>query len=121
MRHLLLMVLATALVCGGCDDDDDDKSIECNLSQYTGDFMICTQADIATLAGHTSISGNLDIFCPSCTDLSELSCLVLVGGYLSIDSSNALTDLEGFSALTSVGDDLIMKVDPMSRTKSPWS
>ncbi len=110
MRYLLLMVLTTALVCGGCDDDSD--SVKCNLEEYIGDFAIETpHYDIAILAGYTSISGSLHIHCPACTDtdLSDLSCLASVGGSLDIAYTDDLTNLDGLSNLSSVGEWLIIE------------
>jgi hypothetical protein len=109
MRYLLLMMLATVLVCGGCSksssgsDGGTDGGIECILGTYIGNFNITTQARVAALAGYTSLSENLTIECESCTDLSELSCLTSVGGDLSIGGNDVLTNLDGLSALTSVG------------------
>jgi hypothetical protein len=112
---LLLMVLATVLVCGGCGDDDDgpldegtDGGTGCNLGEYGGDFTISEQSDGVTLAGYTSISGELRIECPSCADLSELICLTSVGGDLYICGNPALTNLDDLSAVTSVGGHLIV-------------
>ncbi len=102
MRYLLLMVLATVLVCGGCSDD-----IECNLGEYSGDFTINSKSDVAALAGYTSISRNLTIECPSCTDLNKLICLASVNGVLQIgnnsEGNDALNNLDGLSSVTSVG------------------
>jgi hypothetical protein len=127
MRYLFLMVLATVLVCGGCGDDrrsggsdsdtdtdtdsdsdtdtdtDTDSDTDCTLGAYSGGFMINSQSDVATLAGYTLIFGDLYIECPSCTDLSELICLTSTGGDLSIRDNAALINLDGLSALYSVG------------------
>ena len=125
-QKFLLMLLATVLVCGGCshvssigdagpdsdsdsdsDSDTDTGPVECNLGEYSGDFEILKYSDVATLAGYTSISGNLTIECNSCTELSELICLASVGGGLvigGISSSNPdLTNLDDLSSITSVG------------------
>ncbi len=124
MRYLLLMALATVMVCGGCGDDpsgaadggttdtdtdtdsdtdtDTDTDTDCTQGEYSGDFTITTQSDVATIAGYTSISGSLVIECPSCTDLGELSCLTSVVVGLTITNNTALTNLGGLSALTSV-------------------
>ena len=64
--------------------DTDTDPVECNLGEHIGDFTIGTQSDVATLAGYTSISGNLHIYCPSCTDLNALICLNSLGGNLEI-------------------------------------
>ena len=84
------------------DTDTDTGPIECNLGEYNGNFWIETQSGVADLAGYTSVSGNLNIYCDSCTDLSELFCLTSVGGYLRIWDNATLTNLDGLSALTSI-------------------
>ncbi len=122
IKNLLLglMLAVTAADCsnvssigdGGTDTDADTDSdsdtgpAECNLGEYSGDFMIPTQLDFSALAGYTSISGDLNIGSPFCTDLSELICLESVGGTLTIAGNLALTNLNGLGALTSVGGDL---------------
>jgi len=116
MRYLLLPMLATVLVCGGCDDDDSDDTggdtdtgpVECNLGEYSDYFDIEDQSDVATLAGYTSLSGTLEIECETCTDLSELICLTAVGGDLEFWDSDALTNMDGLSALTSVDGNLVI-------------
>ena len=87
-------------------DTDSDTDTDCTQGTYTDNLFINTQSDVATLAGYTSISENLTIDCPSCTDLSELICLASIGKGLCIWENPALTDLDGLSALTSVGVDL---------------
>ena len=89
---------------GGDTDTDSDSDIaDCAQGEYSGAFTIDMQSDVAVLAGYTSISGNLRIDCPSCTDLSELICLTSVGGDLWIYDSDALTNLEGLRGITSEG------------------
>ncbi len=92
-------------------DTDTDTGPDCPLGEYSGDLEIGEQSDVSVLAGHTSISGNLKINCSSCTDLSELSCLTSVGGYLWIEFNASLTNLDGMSALTSVGGYLEISVN----------
>ena len=124
MRCLLLMVLANALVFGGCSDDtqgldggtdggtdggatdtDTDVDTDCPQGEYSGDFEILEQSDVTTLAGYTSISGTLHIECPSCTDLSELVCLTSVFD-LWIGNNATLAHLDGLNSITSVGGSL---------------
>ena len=113
MRYLFLMMLATSPGFGWCDSDNDGDTdtdtdtgpAECtmDLGEYDGHFAIRSQSDIATLAGYTSISGELVISCPACRDLSELICLTSVGDLFFICDSFSLTNLDGLDALTSVG------------------
>ena len=109
MRYLILMVLATVQVCGGCSDDTE--SLKCNLGEYSGDFEINTQSDVETLAGYTEITGSIEIDCTSCTDLNELSCLTSVGENLFFLNIPDVTNLDGLDALTSVGGTLLIGVD----------
>src|SRR5690606_15814510 len=73
----------------------------------TGFVSLTSQADIDAFAINypncTEISGDLQISGSDITDLSPLSILTSVGGYLEISSNSNLTDLEGLSNLTSVG------------------
>ncbi len=84
-------------------DSDSDTDIDCTQGAYSGDLTVETQSDIATLAGYTSISGDLYINCPLCTDLSDLVCLASVGERLLIADNDTLTNLNGLSGITSVG------------------
>ena len=132
MKNLLLALgLVSAMTVASCSDDSSDSydggtdtatgPVECNLGEYSGDFEITEQPDLATLAGYTSISGDLGINCPMCTGLSELNCLTSVGERLSIDNNDALTSLDGLNALTSVGEDLLIErndaIEPQSGRK----
>ncbi len=84
------------------DSDTDTDSIICDLGTYDGDIEVVTSADLHALAGYTAISGNLTIdSCSSCADVNDLICLTSVGG-LVIWNNEALTSLNGLSALTSV-------------------
>ena len=114
MNRIHFFVVMIAFVCtASCSDDNTsstdggtDTDTSCPEGEYSGDFTIGTQSDVATLAGYTSISGDLEIECLSCTDLSELICLTSVGGNLFLWDNDALTALAGLNALTSVGNNL---------------
>jgi hypothetical protein len=101
MRYLLLAVSATVMVCGGCSDDTDSGA--CDKGEFDGNFWIGTQADVAVIAGYTSVSGDLTINCPLCTNLSELACLTTVGRDLVVGGNHTLANLDGLGAITSVG------------------
>ena len=78
----------------------------------TGDVALYSQADVNNFATNypncTEISGYLYITGSTITDLSPLSNLTSVGGYLSIYSNSNLTNLDGLSNLTSVGGFLLI-------------
>ena len=104
----MLPAIAMMLGCHhvGSLGEDAGPDTDCAQGEYSGSFSIHKQSNVATLAGYTSISGDLTIFCPSCTDLDELICLTSVGEHLGIYANHALTNLDGLSALTSIGEGL---------------
>src|SRR5690606_9775852 len=73
----------------------------------TGDVELYSQADVNNFATNhpncTEVSGNLTIQGANITDLTPLSNLTSVGGYLYIGSNSNLNNLDGLSNLTSVG------------------
>ena len=72
-----------------------------------GDVTLSTQAEVNSFTG-TSVTGYLKISGSDIVDLSPLSTLTSVGGYLGIRSNSSLTSLDGLSALTSVGGDMFV-------------
>src|SRR5690554_7141688 len=72
-----------------------------------GNIIFTTQAQIDAFATNypncTEVSGNLTIQGANITDLTPLSNLTSVGGYLVIYNNSNLTNLDGLSNLTSVG------------------
>ena len=70
-----------------------------------GNVTLNTQAEVNSFAG-TSITGSLTIEGSDIVDLTPLSTLTSVGGYLIVRNSYALTTLDGLSNLTSVGNGL---------------
>src|SRR5690606_35741362 len=73
----------------------------------TGYLSFYSQADIDAFATNypncTEVSGNLTIQGANITDLTPLSNLTSVGGYLNIDYNSSLTNLDGLNNLTSIG------------------
>ena len=70
-----------------------------------GDVSLRTQAEVNSFAG-TSIRSNLTIQGTDIIDLTPLSALDSVGGNVSVDHNDALTNLDGLSNLTYVGGSL---------------
>src|SRR5690554_2184606 len=77
-----------------------------------GGVSFTTQEQIDAFATNypncTEVSGNLAIQGANITDLTPLSNLTSVGGYLWIYNNSNLTNLDGLSNLTSVGADLLI-------------
>ena len=73
----------------------------------TGDETLTTQADIDGF-DCTEVTGNLFIYGPDVTNLDGLSALTSVGGDVTISDNAALADLDGLSGLTSVGALLVI-------------
>src|SRR5690606_36136991 len=80
-----------------------------NCTEVSGDLTIqgANITDLTPLSNLTSVGGYLYIYNNSnLTNLDGLSNLTSVGGYLSIAYNSNLTNLDGLSNLTSVGGDL---------------
>src|SRR5690606_29817153 len=85
---------------------DDFATNYPNCTEISGDLYISgsTITDLSPLSNLTSVGGYLRISTnSSLTDLDGLSNLTSVGGYLQIGSNSNLTNLDGLSNLTSVG------------------
>ncbi len=134
MRYLLLMALATVLVCGGCDDDSRDHDPGADYC-FQGDYYITSTSDVESLEPYDCIngtlavggaefnsfnlqqiiwiSGNLVIYDnPNLTNLDGLSSLDGLGGKLHVISNDTLTNLDGLSGITSVGWSLDISSNP---------
>ena len=74
-----------------------------------GSFVIDdinSAADLKTLSGCTSVTGDLSIIDTPLTSLKGLECLAHVGGRLSIENNELLTSLKSLQNITSIGGDL---------------
>src|SRR5690606_37000947 len=80
-----------------------------------GDVILNSQTEVDDFATNypncTEISGSLKINGNDITDLSPLSNLTSVGGYLQINDNSNLTNLDGLSNLTSVGGNLFISAN----------
>src|SRR5690606_1932002 len=81
-----------------------------------GNVSLNSQAAVNNFATNypncTEVSGNLTIQGANITDLTPLSNLTSVGGYLNIGSNSSLNNLDGLSNLTSVGGHLYIYNNP---------
>src|SRR5690606_7427415 len=83
-----------------------------NCTEVSGNLTIqgANITDLTPLSNLTSVGGYLRIYNNSnLINLDGLSNLTSVGGYLQISSNSSLTNLDGLSNLTSVGADLVIQ------------
>jgi len=84
-------------------DTGDSDTLSCDMGAFSGDYQIDDPADLAGLAGYTSISGNLDIlYCWTCESFAELGCLESIGWNLRVVGNPALEDLAGLDNVAEV-------------------
>lgn len=88
----LAMALTSPVWAQDCTPENITIASQVEMNDFQADHGPCD-----TVTGELSVSGN-DI-----VDLSPLSALTSVGGYLRISFNEVLTNLDGLSALTSVG------------------
>src|SRR5690606_35231691 len=92
-------------------DIDDFATNHPNCTEISGGLYISGNdiTDLSPLSNLTSIGGYIGIYNNSNLDnLDGLSNLTSVGGYLDISYNSSLTNLDGLSNLTSVGADLVI-------------
>jgi len=81
---------------------------ECSDGVWNGDHIVRKRTDLGSLSGCTSITGDLNINHPT-EDLGALNgieYITSIGGDLTINSDNYLTNINELSNLTSLGGDL---------------
>ena len=93
MNRLSLLVLAFGSVL---------IATAANAQIYTGNLSLNSQEQVDEFA-YSEVTGSLTISGSDIVDLSALSPLTRVGGYLSISDNTALTQVNGFQNLTEVG------------------
>jgi hypothetical protein len=84
------------LGCGvapACDKGELDEAI----------FELVTEADMETIAGHTSLRGSLEVNASDFTCLDFLACLEDVGGDVTIYGNEYLNDLSGTDGIRNIG------------------
>ncbi len=94
MRYLLLMILATVLVCGGCGDDDNDDTGGDSDSDSDTDTDTDSDSDSDTdTDADTGSDSECDDLCEPCSDEPESCC-------------------EPYQCIVAPGEDLCMYFDP---------
>lgn len=88
---LLLLALGSVLIATAAD-----------AQIHTGNLSLNSQAEVNAFA-YSEVTGSLTISGSDIEDLSPLSPLARVGGYLSISDNTALANVDGFQNLTEVG------------------
>ena len=100
----------------GCATRAEIEAACTNPSCPPGDITFTTQAEIdafpAMYPGCTTISGNVTIQGSDITNLNGLSAVTSIGEGLYIQSNQALTSLSGLSAVTSIGEGLYIYANP---------
>src|SRR5690606_26677244 len=94
---------------------DDFATNYPNCTEVSGNLTIqgANITDLTPLSNLTSVGGYLRISSNSnLINLDGLSNLTSVGGYLRISSNSNLINLDGLSNLTSVGADLVIEYNP---------
>ncbi len=78
---------------------------------FNGNVTLSTQADVISFGAnnYSTITGDLTISGSDINDLSPLSTLTSVEGFLYIRDNSALQSLAGLDALTSVGGSLLIR------------
>ena len=74
---------------------------------YVGNLYLASQADVDAF-NYTDITGSLTISAGDIVDISPLSALTSVGGYISISDNAALAVVDGFENLTNLGGGLLV-------------
>ncbi len=131
VMSVLLLLLGLIFGCNTSSSGDYVGS-----QVWDSDYEINSESDVETLAGYTSILGDLDIIetsltnidnlvfishiegslrikdNPSLSSLEGLNNLISVGNGLHIVRNDSLTNLEGLNNLTSVGVDMAIRLNP---------
>ena len=89
-----------------CDDTNPWVDADCDRT-CTGNFEISSDADLAQIAGCSTIDGNVDVEGLTQTDLTGFNSLQEVTGSLWIMRNTNLQSVEGLNNLQQVGDDLL--------------
>jgi len=81
----------------------------CGKGTYSapnGSVVVNTPTDLESLRGYSAVSGDVWIYCTTCTNVEALSCLKTVDGHLTFgkpaSQPAALVSLSGLSNLTTV-------------------
>ena len=89
-----------------CDDTNPWVNEDCDRT-CTGDFEISSDADLAQIAGCSTIDGNVDVEGLTQPDLTGFNSLQEVTGSLWVMRNTNLQSVEGLNNLEQIGDDLL--------------
>lgn len=85
---------------------------DCSELVWYGDYEIRNIADLHTLAGYTTVMGDLLITHSDLTSLDGLGCLTSVAGDLTISFNLSLKSLEGLEHLQYLGGQFYLQLNP---------
>jgi len=92
---------AACMSANDCPNGDIIFTTQQEIDDFPVNYPECTE-----IVGHLVISPYFDNFPADITDLSPLSQIVSVGGFLRINGNDMLNSLTGLEGITSVGDDI---------------
>jgi hypothetical protein len=120
VRRSLSSLVGAALLFGGCtntsgDDEESGTTLpdsdalgcaaptSCNKGELSGSARITTEDDMEAIAGHTSITGWLEVFETEAQCLDFLACMEDVGRDVTVFGNLQLESLEGLDDLRRIG------------------
>jgi hypothetical protein len=120
VRRSLSSLVGAALLFGGCtntsgDDEESGTTLpdsdalgcaaptSCNKGELSGSARITTEDDMEAIAGHTSITGWLEVFETEAQCLDFLACMEDVGRDVTVFGNPQLESLEGLDDLRRIG------------------
>ncbi len=113
---LAIVVVVSMVAChsaGGAESDISDKEDEEVDDSSTGKTvtaeLILEQNDLTRFEGATAVAGTLEIDCPLCFSLEDLSEVKRIDGDLIIRNAESYLDLSALRSLVKVTGDLIIE------------
>jgi hypothetical protein len=121
VRRSLSSLVGAALLFGGCTNasgDDESESgttlpdsdalgcaapTSCNKGELFGSSRITTEDDIEAIAGHTSITGWLEVYETGAQCLEFLACMEEVGRDVTVFGNAELESLAGLDEVRRIG------------------
>ena len=112
-------------VCDGLDNDcsgevDDACTVDCGgASAYVGDLVYDDTVSVCESGAGVVVVGSVEVD-PTASDLSGLYCVCGVSGDLRVEGS-AVSSLEGLSALSGVGQRVVLDDNDSLTSLAGWS